>query len=544
MRVRLIATSCALVLAGCYQGLEAGVPVDTAGGSGQPSGSGGEGGDDGDDGPDDGEQSGDCEDGSIAVGQTPLRRLTRREYDATVRDLLGDTSSPAQAFVADEKRNGYESNVSAVDSLQVDQYRLAARDLASTAAATFDTLVPCDRSDTACAESFIVNFGKRAYRRPLDDEERTGYVEMYEEVRDDASADEALQLVVQTMLMSPHFLYHVEVGEADSTQLTEYEVASRLSYFIWGTMPDDDLFAAADAGDLGDRDGIEAAARRMLEDERAEDMLASFSSQWLLLGEVGDVVRDTTVFPDWDPALFAAMREETQTFIEEVVLRGDGKLDTLLTANYSYVAPDLAAHYGVTPGDDELGRTELPQERAGLLTQGALLVSHAYPTEASWVHRGKLVRERFLCGELPPPPPDVDFDNVNDPNRLERAECKGCHLLMDPIGTGFDRYDATGRYRTEDAEGEAIPAGGEVYANEIGEFDSVTELATSLAQSDEVRECVAEQLGTFALGRQLDEEDECSRDAILTAFRDSEFNVRDLMVAIVVSDAFRHRAGE
>jgi hypothetical protein len=546
MRARFVATSCALVLAGCYQGLEQGVPGASAGPGGQASGGGDDtdGGADDGDGADDGPQSGDCEDGSVSVGTTPLRRLTRREYNATVRDLLGDDSAPADAFVADEKRGGFESNESAVDPLQVDQYRVAAMELAASAATRFDSLVPCDRAQTSCAEEFIADFGARTYRRPLDDEEQSAYVAMYEEIRDDASPDAALELVVQTMLISPYFLYHVEVGEPDSTRLTGHEVASRLSYFLWGTMPDDALFDAAAAGDLQARDAVEAQARRMLQDERAADMLASFSSQWLALGEVGDVVRDTTVFPDWDPALYAAMRTETETFIEQVVLHGDGRLDTLLTASYSYLDPDLAAHYGVVVGDDELGRTELPAERAGLLTQGALLVSHAYPTAASWVHRGKLVRERFLCGELPPPPPNVDFDDVNDPNRLERAECMGCHLLMDPIGVGFDRYDATGRYRTEDASGQAIPAGGEVYSHPIGEFESVTGLATALAESDDVRACVADQLGMYALGRELEEHDECSREAILTAFRESGFDLRELMVAIVTSDAFRHRAGE
>ncbi len=163
MTVRVGAISCALALAGCYQGLEADVPASSAGSAGGPGASGddGESGGD-DDGTDDGPAAGDCADGSVAVGSTPLRRLTRRQYNATVRDLLGDDSAPANAFVDDEKRGGYEMNVSAVDPLQVDQYRLAARDLAASAATRFDTLVPCDRSDSACAESFIVDFGRRA----------------------------------------------------------------------------------------------------------------------------------------------------------------------------------------------------------------------------------------------------------------------------------------------------------------------------------------------------------------------------------------------
>ncbi len=542
MRVEVITSSCAALLLGCYSGVHTGPDGASEGPGAASAGADGGDGGDGDDG--DGSAQAQCEDGTLQVGATPLRRLTRREYNATVRDLLGDTTAPADAFIPDEQRGGFTSNESAVGALQVDQYRLAAKDLAATAAASFDTTITCDRADDACATDFITDFGARAYRRPLDAEEVGAYLAMYQQTRAESGADTGLELVVQTMLMSPHFLYHVQVGEEGSQRLTGHEVASRLSYFLWGTMPDAALFAAAADGTLDDREGIEVQARRLLAEPRAGEMLDAFTAQWLALGDPAEIVRDPETFPGWDPALFSAMRVETETFVREVVLHGDGRLATLLTAEFSYLDPDLAAHYGVEPGDDELGRTDLPPERAGLLTQGAVLVSHAYPTETSWVHRGKLVRERLLCGTMPPPPADVDFSEGNDPDRLHRPECAGCHTLMDPIGKGFDRYDAVGRFQTDDHDGQPIPAGGEVVGSDIGTFDSIPQLAAALADDDVVRACMAQQLGRFALGRVLDDEDPCSRDAILETFRASDFDLRELMVAIVVSDAFRHKAGE
>ncbi|MEM6990936.1 MAG: DUF1592 domain-containing protein [Myxococcota bacterium] len=533
------------LLSACYSGLEVG-PDALGPGAGVADGDdggadGGEGDDDGDGG--DGEPLG-CADAPVEVGVTPLRRLTRAQYNATVADLLGDTSAPASVFVADELRAGFPSNESATGALQIDQYRQAAETLAATAAASrFGEWLACDVSTDACVLPFIESFGLRAYRRPLTTQERDDYLALVQSGRAQWGAERAVELAVQTMLMSPHFLYHVEVGEpaavdAVTAPLTQWEIASRLSYFMWGTMPDDDLFDAARDGGLGTREEIEAEARRMLDDPRAADMLAEFGDHWLGLTHLDEVERDATAFPHWDPALLEAMRLETRTFLQEVVLRGDGSLETLLGANFSYLDPELAAHYGVTLGDDPLGKTELPAaERAGLLTQGSILVSHAYPSENSWVHRGKLVRERFLCGVMPPPPPEIEFENTNDPNRLENPQCRGCHELMDPIGQAFDSYDPTGHFV-------GGPAPGEVMGSDIGAFDTIPELGARLSEDEAARRCMAEQVGQFALSRRLWGADDCSREEIYATFEASGFNIRELLVATATSDAFRQLAKE
>ncbi len=472
--------------------------------------------------------------------RSPLRRLTRAQYRATIRDLLGIPAPALEDFVSDEVREGFDVNVTAASERAVDVYRATAEALAAEVRSRFADDVGCDWEELECASSYIGDLGARAYRRPLSGEELAGLVALYEAEREQSDATTALEVVVQAVLMSPSFLYHVEIGREPGgvVQLTGHEIASRLSYFIWGTMPDEALFAAAAEGRLDTAEGIELEARRMLADPKAEEMVAEFERQWLDLRSLGDVTRDAEVFPDWDPSLLQAMVTESRTFFREVLLAGDARLETLLTAPYSYLDPSLAEHYGVEAAGD-FEKTMLPEERAGLLTQGLFLVRHAYPTESSWVHRGKFVRERLLCATMPPPPPNVDFADTNDPNRLENPECASCHLLMDPIGKAFDRFDATGHYAEADAAGQPIPESGEVVGAEVGTFSSIVDLSHRLAEDPEVHACAARSWSSFALGRSLHGE-ECSADAIEAEFSASGHDIRALIVAITKSDAFRY----
>ncbi|NUO51435.1 MAG: DUF1592 domain-containing protein, partial [Polyangiaceae bacterium] len=279
---------------------------------------------------------------SCAAGgaaRSPLRRLSRAEYRATVSDLLDVEPPSLDDFVDDEVHNGFDRNVTAASELAVDRYRAQAESLAADARVRFVDLVPCEWEESACAESWLASFGMRAMRRPLDADELASLVALYEAERAVSDATTGLEVAVQGLLMSPHFLYHVEIGgtpdESGAILLTSYEVASRLSYFLWGSMPDEDLFAAAADGTLDSPEGIGAQARRMLEDPKAEQMLREFQRQWLDLRRIDDFARDPEAFPDWDPAMLESMKLETQTFFPKVVLEGDGRLETLLTAPYS-----------------------------------------------------------------------------------------------------------------------------------------------------------------------------------------------------------------
>jgi hypothetical protein len=536
------------LVAGCYSGLEASGLDSGAGSAGQHDTNGA---DDGGSGDDSGDPAASCADPS--VGETPLRRLTRLEYDNTVRDLLGVTSAIAQTrFSPDEKVAGYSANALApISSTQLDQYARAAEDLSALAFEDGAQWIGCDPADDTCASSFVADFGRRAFRRPLDPDERSDYLALYQQGRASWDGVTGLRLVVQAMLLSPHFLYHVETLPPEATTsavpLDGYEVASRLSYFLWSSMPDDVLFAAAETGALLDPDELETQARRMLDDPRARDTLASFHRQWLHVEGLRDQVKDFDLFPGWTEELAEAAEAETIAFVDEVISRGDARLQTLLTADWTIGDAQLAALYGAEAPTDGLdGVLQLDaSQRAGLMTQIAFLASKAHAAQSSWVERGLFVREYLLCQPLPAPPPGVEVNDANDPARLEDPECSACHILIDPIGRGFDNYDAVGAFVTQDAEGNPLEVQGEVVGvPSVGTFENAVSLATALADAPEVHDCMAQQWFTFFSRRPVSKNDACSIEEVQATFAESGQDVRELIVAIVRSDAFRHRSAD
>jgi hypothetical protein len=549
----------AVVLGGCYQGVDGYEP----GGGPELADDGGDGADDG---ADDGGSSADRVPGGCAdkVGNSPLRRLTRTQYTHTIRDLLGIDTDVAQGFSSDEKIGAFYSNgIAPITDLGVEKYMEAAESLAHEAVTDVDALLPCDPLDigqNACVDAFIADLGRRAFRRPLRAEEREQMRDLFATAAAEGGFDEGIRLIVQGFLQSPYFLYHVELGRPDVdgdgfAALTQYEVASRLSYFLWNSMPDDTLLAAADADELGSAEGVRAQAERMLADPRAKDGIAAFHLQWLGVDDMSTLEKDAEMFPGFDDALKSAMQAETADFADWVIRQGDGKLETLLTAPFTVIDERMAAVYGVTlPPDHVPGEPVMldATQRAGLLTHASLLAKYAHVDQSSPVHRGVIVRENFLCQTLPPPPENVD--NVPpdpDPNATTRERfaehtedpaCAGCHVLIDGIGFGLENYDAVGAWR--DMEGTLpVDASGEVVGTKDinGEFDGAVELAHKLAQSTEVQECVSTQWMSFALGRVPSEEDECSTDLLMERFAASGYDVRELLLGLVETEAFRMR---
>ena len=295
------------------------------------------------------------------VGLGKLRRLTRAEYNNTVRDLLGDDSRPAAAFLPDDASAGYAANAHApVSRLHVEEYMRAAERLAQDAAGRLGLWVSCDLEVSgaeaeACARGFITSFGRRAYRRPLTRDEEDALLAVYAEKASDAGFAAGLQLVIQALLQSPHFLYRVELGAlglgdeaaaaGEVVPLTGYELASRLSYLLWASTPDDELLAAAESGALASPAGLEAQAARMLDDPRSQGGVVSFFSQWLELGELLTLQKDAAALPAWSSSLRASMYVETMMFADYVLRDGDGRLETLLTAPWSIVNGPLMEHY-------------------------------------------------------------------------------------------------------------------------------------------------------------------------------------------------------
>jgi hypothetical protein len=493
--------------------------------------------------------------GEPQAGLAPLRRLTREQYANTIRDLLG-LNDPVDLPI-DEGVGGFYSNVIApVTELHIEKYRSAAEALAQHATQNLPALVPCDPAgEGACAATFITRFGRRAYRRPLTPAEQQRYQAMFAAARAKSDFRGGIRVVLETMLQSIHFLYRFEpAGAGRVSPLPPHALASRLSYFLWNTMPDETLLAAADAGQLATADQVAAQAARMVADRRFRDGATSFHLQWLGVVELPGKEKRKKIHPLWSEALRDAMKEETVRFIDHVLREGDGRFATLLTSRQSVVGGPLNELYGL--GKKEPAAWHLaaldPKQRAGILTQASVMTVHAHWDKPSLVHRGKLIREKLLCETLPPPPPEVNNTlppadpKVSMRERFEEhrsdVSCAKCHRLIDPLGAPFEMFDAIGNYRTMDgpspvdSEGEITGAG-----TADGPVKTAVELVDRLSKSDVVRECFARQWFRFALGREEAPDEAPSLSAAIKAFRESDFRIPSLIVAIAKTDAFRYQ---
>lgn len=556
----LLGTGLALGMAlgsGCYAGVDS-FGKDDAGAADQ----GAEGGaDDEGEGDDEGPQS-QCG-GDAAPGASPIRRLTAWEYDNTIVDLLGDDSNPSASF-PQEGGSGFDNNadVSGVTWLMAQKYMLAAEEISDRAVQDLGTLMPCDpvADEAGCASQWITEFGRRAWRRPLTAEENDAMVGLFEDARAGEDLPTAVGLVLQAFLQSPHFLYRVELGipgeqGAPAIRLDDYEMASRLSYFLWGSMPDDDLLAVAESGALQTPEDIEDQARRMLEDPKARRMVEHFHEQWLGTIKLASVDKDTTEFPEWSNALSLKQAEEAKAFVDHVFFEGEGTLAELLTAPYTFVDDELAEFYGIeVPAGTGLRRAEATNgaELSGILSLGGVLSAYSKANMTDPIKRGIFVREHLLCQIPPPPPDDVPLlppeldENSTTREQFEQHRsdpaCAACHTLFDPIGFGFENYDAVGRWRTTE-NGFDIDASGELTAVDVtGEFVGVAELGQQLAGSEDMAECMTRQWFRFAYGRTESAElDSCNMDTLTARFEESGYDLRELLVSLTQTDAFLYR---
>jgi len=495
-------------------------------------------------------------------GEAPLRRLTAFEYDNSVRDILGDDSRPSAGFAAEAVVHGFSNQTlsQGISELIAQQYIDAAEAIAARAVEQMDFLLDgCNlarRGQDACARVIIARFGRRFFRRPLRQVEKDRLEALY---LADAESPYPTRIgsILQAMLLSPHFLYRAEFGEEEAAEdgvvpLNDYEVATRLSYLLWSSTPDDVLLAQAEAGRLSTAEEVAAQARRMLEDDRAREAVGQFHAQWLGLDGLQDLVKDPAVYPEYSDRLRGLWHTETTAFVEHVIFDGQGDLATLLTAPYTMANDTLAAFYGI---EAHLGasfeKVELDPNRAsGILTQGGLLARLSNANRTSPVHRGQFVREKLLCGYLPPPPPNLEIVAPEpDPNTTVRAQfeeigrnpdCAGCHILMNPIGFGFENFDGVGRWRDSE-NGLPIDASGEVVATEIGDFDGPVELGAGLADSPAVRDCMVSQWFRYGHGRLATSEDQCAVDSVTEAFETADGDLQTLLVALTQTDAFRFR---
>ncbi len=494
-------------------------------------------------------------------GPTPLRRLTNAEYQNTMVDLVGDEELVAQvtqSFPREATSLGFRTSASAltITPLMADVFLEAAQILGPVAVAR-DGVVPCDIDDIEpkCVQSFVEGFGRQAYRRPLSNAELRRYSDLYDAiVGETGDYQMALDWIGTTFLSSPHFLFRVELSspEGGVGLADDYEMATRLSYLLWQTMPDQELFAAADAGELSTREGVEEQVVRMMSDEKAL-RIYEFFEQWLDLDEVEAVTRSQTAYPDYDDSLKTLLTAENRAFIYHL-LTDNGTFADLLAADYTFANQRLAEHYALAdvPNGGTFVKVAAP-DRAGVLTQATLLM-HDRPTRSSIVTRGLKIRTDFLCQIVPAPPADVDTTlpeldgDLTQRERLaahrEKPECVGCHNLMDPIGEVFESFDAVGRLRTEDEGGAAIVTGGSVSGTRTldGQYADARELAQAMATSDEVRECFALQAFRFFYGRDATSADRCTQAQLMASFSEHDYRLVDLLMGLTRSDQFLYRS--
>lgn len=497
----------------------------------------------------------------------PLARLTSVQYENTMRDLFAPIPVDVDSPPTDPVVEGFDNNTGAQtpSAAHIEAYHAGASAAARAAMIDPAALLQCaptTRADEdACAAEALARIGRRAYRRPLAADELTSLVSFYNATRvDGTDFVTAMTLVLQAMLESPHFLYRVEMGapidgQADRVQLTSSEVASRLSYLLWNTMPDEELFAAAEAGELDSPEGIEAQTRRMLDDPRAREAILRFHSQWLRFDKMAAMTKDAGMFPAFGPETAAALQRSAELYIEEIFF-GGGTLDTLLTDQHAFVNDEIAWLYGVDPpGSEEMQWVPVdPTQRAGILTNAGLLASFAHETADSPVLRGLLVLDRFMCVPPPPPPKGVDTTppEANDGTPMttrdrfatqhEQGSCAGCHKAIHGIGFGFENYDAVGQWRTTE-NGLDVDSSGWFSPNPAsdleGPFEGAVELAERLAASRSVQACLVSQWLRYALGVDRTGVDAMQTEPILQAFIDSDKNLRELVVELTRSPAFR-----
>jgi hypothetical protein len=493
----------------------------------------------------------------------PLRRMTRTQYQNTIGELFKGAVSPSAKFpnaeVVDTFSNDLERNT--VDQAGAEGIFNAATETAVALVPVLSQWLGCDAAtagEQACLSVLLDEAATRVQRRPLAADERATLQQLFAEVRPNSSgfAEAAVELV-RALLASPQFIYLDETGDLASasgaaTRLSDYQVASRLSYLFWESMPDSELFGLAASGKLRTPVQLREQAERMLQDPRARKTVSRFYREWLQLPRLNAAVKDAQAFPEFDAALVASMNLELESFTNDVTWKPGGNLAMLFNDSSRVVDPALAALYGVAPGTGTAPITLPASRRAGIFTTAGFLSAHAHPGRTSPVKRGRFIREFVLCQTIKSPPASVDVTLPPiDPNKSVREQlaqhrtdpsCASCHQMMDPIGFAFEHYDALGKWRDTDGN-VPVDAAGEITASESadGTFDGAVELSAALAESPQVRQCVATQWLRFSSGRREQESDSCDIEDLTMRFEQNSTNLRSLLLELTQLPGFLYR---
>ena len=511
-------------------------------------------------------------------GRVTVRRLNRSEYNNVIRDLMHLDFKPAKDFPADDSGYGFDNigDVLSVSPLLLEKYLSAAEEIAAQAVAVpsrgkplsptrltefqkqyFKYPIPADNR-RRIAEDFAREFMRRAYRREVSSVEIKNVLVLARQAVDaGGSFEEGVRLAVQAVLISPRFLFRWELdGAPDNPRavrsLNEYELASRLSFFLWSSQPDDQLLRYANRGQL--RKNLGKELERMLKDAKAQSFVENFAGQWLELRNLDVYQPDKKLFPTFTPALRSDMRRETELLFSHI-MGGNRSVLELLSADYSFVNARLAAHYGIS---DVKGESFRPVSlrgtfRGGILGHASILTITSDPNRTSPVKRGKYVLENILGTPPPAPPPDApplsETGKITGTLREQFVKhrqdpaCASCHKVMDPIGFAFENYDAIGRYRTKD-NSLPIDASGKL---ETGEpFGNAADLRSILLNQkrEYFTRCITEKMLTYALGRGLEYYDKRTIDGIVIRLKGNNYRFNELVQGIVSSLPFDMKRGE
>ena len=489
-------------------------------------------------------------------GTTPTRRLTKTEYLNTVEALFGSNFDAASEVPGDEYRGGFDNGGQrfSVSEMIVRQYMTVATSIASKVDVA--KVVPCDTTkvgEVGCATELATKLGGKAYRRPLESSEVTELVGLYSTIRATGTHQEALRAMIARMLIAPQFLYHVELGEAppsdgSSPSVTPFELASRLSYLLWESMPDSELLDAAATGKLKDRAAVLGQVERLLGDARAKKTVWHMNEQWLELNRYPSAGKDSATYPGFDGAK-ADIYEGTKRFVEDAFWNGKGDLRTLLTGNYTFANAKVAQVYGFSSTGNDFVRVELdPNQSSGILSQPAFLATLGKADRSAPILRAIFVRDRLMCSSLPPPPPGASDTKTDAKPKTTREyftivtsppQCMSCHSVINPIGFGFENFDGIGKWRTTE-NGVAVDASGQIDLDDgVLPFVGAAQLGKILVDSPRVQDCVTRHWFRFAYGHEeTREEADVVVKAATERFRKDSLSMRTLPRALVEAEPF------
>ncbi len=493
----------------------------------------------------------------LAAGEpTQLRRLTSWEYDNTIRDLFHRDIDPAAVvgFPSDDRTAGFSTVAQGqvASPLLAGKHWLAAEVVATEALKDLAAHVPCDpaRGDRRCAERFIATWGRRAWRRPLATDEQAALGRLFDDGRRAAGFPEGIRRVIHAALVAPPFLF------LGAPLPGSWGRASRLSYLLWGSMPDDELFAAAESGQIETAPQVERQARRMLDDPRTHKQVIRFYDHWLELSRFERTQKHPTVFRAFKNQIFPALlREQMTTFLGAVTWKHGGTLSDLLTAPFVTLNDRLATLYRVQDVEGSAFSEVAidPSRGGGILAQPSFLMTFAKPDQTDVVERGKFVRGKMLCETLPPPPDDIPpapkLDRVStardrSEEHLLSGVCGRCHRMMDPIGLAFENYDSLGRWQ-ETENGARIDVSGQIHLPSLDfpddarlaePFEGLAALSSKLAASTRVRHCFTLQWFRFSYGRIETAADARSVSQLERLLVHGKLT--ELLVALTQTDAF------